>query len=166
MEAYIGAARVEDHYNTGLLYEKVQMHPIEVPWIAPGMTRVRPDASGSRGGDWQWADEMADTIHRAYVDSDLPIEREEPWVRLFRQMKERIRKASQEHTAAMLLLDQMSERFQDALVHVDRTGYIHLKDARVFTPGRKGMPGVGMLWRGRLDAVSGWSLGTLGHEEI
>lgn len=39
--------------------------------------------------------------------------------------------------------------------------YIHLEDARVFVPGVSGMPGNGLLWRGRLTEVDGWSLGAL-----
>ena len=39
------------------------------------------------------------------------------------------------------------------------TLYIHLRDAAVYAPGGPPLPG--MLWRGRLAHVSGWSLGVL-----
>jgi hypothetical protein len=45
--------------------------------------------------------------------------------------------------------------------------FIHLCDARYWTPGSTislPSPG-GMLWRGRLAQVSGWSLGTFGASE-
>jgi hypothetical protein len=38
-------------------------------------------------------------------------------------------------------------------------GFIHLRDARVFAAdGQSELPGT--LWRGRLDQVSDWSIGT------
>lgn len=43
-----------------------------------------------------------------------------------------------------------------------RYGYIHLRDARIMA-GPASLPTTGgMLWRGRLSEVSGWSIGTLG----
>lgn len=38
------------------------------------------------------------------------------------------------------------------------TQYIHLQDAAVHAPGQPPLPG--MLWRGRLAHVSGWSFGS------
>ena len=40
--------------------------------------------------------------------------------------------------------------------------YIHLRNARMFVPGQKPLPSKGMLWRGKLADVSGFSLGSLG----
>jgi hypothetical protein len=40
--------------------------------------------------------------------------------------------------------------------------FIHLRDARIITPS-EAMPTQGMLWRGRLTEVSGFSLGTWAH---
>jgi len=49
--------------------------------------------------------------------------------------------------------------------HISR-GYIHLKDACYFTPGKKPMPSTGgMLWRGKVAAVDGFSLGTFSYSE-
>lgn len=40
--------------------------------------------------------------------------------------------------------------------------YIHLMDCRTFTPGNQPIPtNGGVLWRGRINAVSGFSLGQL-----
>jgi len=57
------------------------------------------------------------------------------------------------------VIDKVPEHARDALAAADRTELIHLEDARVFQPGYPGMPGNGMLWRGRLAEISGWSLG-------
>lgn len=37
------------------------------------------------------------------------------------------------------------------------TGYIHLRDARTFSPTGQSLPGT--LWRARLTEITGWSLG-------
>jgi len=43
-------------------------------------------------------------------------------------------------------------------------GYIHLRDARIYAPGQGGIPSNrGVLWRGKLNAVSGFSIGGLDH---
>jgi hypothetical protein len=61
--------------------------------------------------------------------------------------------------------EKLPERVQQTLGANDHTEYIHLADARVFHPGQPGMPGNGMLWRGRLKDISGWSLGLLAVTE-
>lgn len=38
--------------------------------------------------------------------------------------------------------------------------FIHLMGAKVFMPGQPPMPTAGMLWRGRITSVSGFSLGS------
>jgi hypothetical protein len=41
-------------------------------------------------------------------------------------------------------------------------GFIHLMDARVFTPGRQPLPeNQGVLWRGKLNAIDGFWFGEL-----
>jgi hypothetical protein len=57
------------------------------------------------------------------------------------------------------VIDKVPEKARDALAAADRTEFIHLEEARVFQPGHPGMPGNGMLWRGRLEDIAGWSLG-------
>ncbi len=43
--------------------------------------------------------------------------------------------------------------------------YIHLVNARCFSPGGQSLPGNrGVLWRGKINAVSGFSLGSLSAE--
>jgi hypothetical protein len=43
--------------------------------------------------------------------------------------------------------------------------FFHLKDARVVS-GAVSLPAEGMLWRGRIDRVSGWSLTPLVDEDV
>lgn len=40
--------------------------------------------------------------------------------------------------------------------------YIHLRDAKVFAPGQQPLPANGLLWRGKLAAVDGFSYGIFG----
>lgn len=43
--------------------------------------------------------------------------------------------------------------------------YIHLRNAKIFTPGQSAIPGNrGMLWRGRISEISGFSIGSLSSE--
>lgn len=40
-------------------------------------------------------------------------------------------------------------------------GFIHIKNARIYSPGQSGMPSNrGVLWRGKLNAISGFSIGS------
>jgi len=112
--------------------------------------------------NWQWAEEMASKIQSAYDAADLPPGQADSWTMPFRKLKESLQASAREHSAAMGLLDKVAERYQSALVQVDQTGFIHLKDAQVRTPEAPGLPQNGMPWRGRLEAVSGWSFGDLG----
>lgn len=42
--------------------------------------------------------------------------------------------------------------------------FIHLKNARIYSPGQGGMPSNGgVLWRGKLNAISGFSIGSFGE---
>lgn len=40
--------------------------------------------------------------------------------------------------------------------------YIHLKDAQIYAPGQNPIPQKGILWRGKISAISGFNLGRLG----
>lgn len=40
--------------------------------------------------------------------------------------------------------------------------YVHIRDARFYTPGNNGLPtNRGVWWRGRLSQIDGWNLGVL-----
>jgi hypothetical protein len=57
------------------------------------------------------------------------------------------------------LFNELPENAKKAIAESDRTEFIHLKNARVYDPGYPGIPANGMLWRGRVREISGWSLG-------
>ena len=42
-----------------------------------------------------------------------------------------------------------------------RIGYVHLKNAKILTPGQKAMPNDPIWWRGRLSSIDGFFIGTL-----
>ncbi len=45
---------------------------------------------------------------------------------------------------------------------VIRIAYVHLRDAVIFNGAQRGIPtNRGVFWRGRLDAIDGWCLGTI-----
>ena len=95
--------------------------------------------SGSR-----WWDELADTMQQV---STLPAD-ERGFAAMFRERAAR-------------------EQEEDAATAGPTlpTLYIHLRDARVYTPGQPGLPGNGMLWRGRLSEITGWGFGRFGEPE-
>jgi hypothetical protein len=44
----------------------------------------------------------------------------------------------------------------------EQTSYIHLRDARIFAPGQSSLPSnQGVLWRGKLSSVDGFSMGKM-----
>lgn len=46
-----------------------------------------------------------------------------------------------------------------------RAAYIHLRDARYFAPGQAPIPtNMGVLWRGKLSEVDGFSIGNMSKE--
>jgi len=61
--------------------------------------------------------------------------------------------------------DFMAEIYEEQRDDADdrRIVFIHLKDAWLFTPGAP--PLLVGEWRGRLDAIQGWSIGTYSEQE-
>lgn len=58
--------------------------------------------------------------------------------------------------------------FKDRLAIYDeqpgviRIAYVHLRDAKIFNGGQRSIPtNRGVFWRGRLDAIDGWCIGTI-----
>ena len=59
--------------------------------------------------------------------------------------------------------DEIGSDFDQAVDAPYVVTYIHLRDAHVFAPGGGYLPSnAGLFWRGRLESVDGWSIGTLG----
>ncbi len=85
-----------------------------------------------------------------------------PWATVFSAKAEGLRAQLGEASAAEQAVEDLADRFAAAVYQVGQTGLIHLKNARVLTPGSgAGIPGNGMHWRGRLTEVSGWAFGLL-----
>jgi hypothetical protein len=81
---------------------------------------------------------------------------------VFRKYGEAMRTRRDEHDAMREAAEDFPQRYTDALRDADRTEFIHLREARVYGAGANPLPGNGMLWRGRLSDVAGWSFGLLG----
>ena len=54
-----------------------------------------------------------------------------------------------EYLAARDAMQGLSDRYQRLLDESERAGYVHLREARVFSPGDPPLPGNGMYRRGR-----------------
>ncbi|WP_425245822.1 hypothetical protein [Streptomyces sp. NEAU-NA10] len=79
----------------------------------------------------------------------------------FKSWEDAVLEGKAEEEAALSASEGLAPRYQDAIRDRDTTVFIHLRDARVFQPGQKGLPGNGMYWRGRICEVTGWSFGKL-----
>jgi len=59
------------------------------------------------------------------------------------------------------MLDQYSQIYSAPPEDGAQPSFIHLKQARVFSPGQTPMPSNGgLLWRGRISNVAGFSIGS------
>jgi hypothetical protein len=115
--------------------------------------------------DWQWFDEVEHAARAAFtVHTGGSIDDEHGgWAGLLRGVSEMLVRDREEHRAAQSVIGGLSERYRRVLAGENRTTYIHLGEARVFTAGVSPLPPGGMHWRGRLSEVSGWSFGHLGE---
>lgn len=66
-------------------------------------------------------------------------------------------KAVKYFTSARDIYTQMNEEG----VEISPPQYIHLREARIFTPGQQPIPTEGTWWRGRLACVDGFHFGSL-----
>lgn len=70
--------------------------------------------------------------------------------------------ADMHRKAAEDLRSEFGDDFKAAFGAPYVATYIHLRDARVYTPHGSVPRNEGIFWRGRLDSVDGWSIGSLG----
>lgn len=112
---------------------------------------------------WKWFDEVAHASRAAFtVHTGGSIDDEHGgWATLFQGVSESMMQAHDEYAAAKDAVQSLPERYQQRLAQIDPTYFIHLREARVFSPRGGGLPASGMHWRGRLSEVSGWSFGLL-----
>jgi hypothetical protein len=112
---------------------------------------------------WQWFDDVEHASRAAFtVHTGGTVDDEHGgWATLFEGVGESLMQDRDEYAAAKDAVDSLPQRYQQRLAHIDPTQFIHLREARVFSPRGAGLPGNGMYWRGRLSEVSGWSFGLL-----
>jgi hypothetical protein len=63
------------------------------------------------------------------------------------------------------IAEQVKPELQDESSTEISTNFIHLREATVHAPGTDGYL-LQPFWRGRLDHVSGWSIGNYGHKPL
>jgi hypothetical protein len=120
--------------------------------------------SGTLIPDWQWFEDVERAARDAWVASGGDPEAEQAGIPgLVSAMgRDTLVNKRDEYLAARDAMQGLSDRYQRLLNESERASYVHLREARVFSPGDPPLPGNGMYWRGRLSEVSGWSFGLLG----
>jgi hypothetical protein len=108
---------------------------------------------------WQWFEENQKII-RSSDPEDLP--EEASFGQIFSYFRENSLSRRKDLWRARQALEKLPQSVQQIVTIDDRVQYIHLADARIFYSSFDGIPSSGMLWRGKLRDVSGWSLGLLG----
>jgi hypothetical protein len=112
---------------------------------------------------WQWFDDIEHASRAAFtVHTGGSIDDEHGgWATLFKGVSQSLRQDRDEYAAAKDAVQSLPQRYQPRLAEISPTRFIHLREARVFSPQGAGLPNNGMHWRGRLSEVSGWSFGLL-----
>lgn len=59
------------------------------------------------------------------------------------------------------LVEEWKQNYQGPIEGDNNAAYIHLKDARICLNGEQLTPAPGMLWRGKINAVTGFTIGLL-----
>lgn len=107
---------------------------------------------------WQWFEENEKTI-RSQDPADLP--EENSFGYLFGYVRSGVLSRRDDQQKINEMIEKLPESVREYITVDDRTDHIHLANTRFFQAGFGGIPANGMLWRGRLREVSGWSLGLL-----
>lgn len=116
--------------------------------------------SGKVISHWQWFED----VHALGLEAARHMGRnpdDEPGYEvLFGEFSKQIGEYAKEVAAAKEAAKGLAERYQKVLAEPDTVEFIHLAEARVYSPGSPGgLPGNGMYWRGRLSEIVGWSFG-------
>jgi hypothetical protein len=112
--------------------------------------------------NWAWFTGIADQYRVATIRDgrDPDDEGELGLGQIFKEQGESFAAAGAEDRQAKEATESLPVPYRQAIASVAPTSYIHLRNARIYTPGQPPLPANGMLWRGRLSEVSGWTLGT------
>ncbi|GLX10678.1 hypothetical protein [Microbispora sp. NBRC 16548] len=118
--------------------------------------------SGEVIPNWLWSQAVQEAHREARFKLGENVRREaQGWEILFENLRDQFVSRRDEIDATREILDNLPERYQTAILETDETTYIHLKDAKVYSPGQGPFPANGMYWRGQLSAITGWSFGLL-----
>ncbi|MEU9978521.1 hypothetical protein [Streptomyces sp. NPDC051014] len=115
--------------------------------------------TGTLVSNQTWFDRQADLIRAGsgMQDDEVGLHT------IFEGWRDRNREATAEDKQVEDALKdiELPHRFQQAIDETaQQAGYIHLAKAR-YVVQQGFVPAEGMLWRGRLDAITGWSVGEL-----
>ncbi|MFF4210882.1 hypothetical protein ACFYZE_16285 [Streptomyces sp. NPDC001796] len=124
------------------------------PWLV--LTTGGLVISGQLIPNWLWFETYEKELE---TPSD-----ENPWAYFFSSFKDTLKEEKEEQDKAEAAAESLAPRFQQAILEATTTGFIHLRKAKVFHPGQSPLPANGMLWRGRLIDIAGWSFGRLGGD--
>lgn len=123
------------------------------------LTLAGSSVSGRVIPNWQWAQQMGAQLVESYRRAGGDPTNEAPgWAELMQIAQRAMEKGRDRRLTENDV--NAGEQGKEADSEPDPpTPFIHLRDARIFIPGQEGMPGNGMLWRGRLSEIVGWSFG-------
>ncbi|WP_329413590.1 hypothetical protein OG802_24230 [Streptomyces sp. NBC_00704] len=124
------------------------------PWLV--LTTGGLVVSGQLIPNWLWFESYESEISAQDEDN--------AWTVYFSSIKDSIKEQFEEQRKAEVAAESLGVRYQQAILDVQDTAFIHLREAKVFSPGQKPMPANGMRWRGRLVDIAGWSFGKLGAD--
>lgn len=120
--------------------------------------------SGKAIANWEWFEDVEQLCKDSWIASGRSDTGEHGWAEFFKLGKEGMLQGRAESQAVNDVIENLAQRYRDALVDVDRPTHIHLRDAKAFpSAGASPIPVGGTYWRGRLADVSGWSFGLLGE---
>lgn len=118
--------------------------------------------SGKVIPNWEWFEGVEQLCKDSGIASGGPDTGNQGWAEFFKMGKEGMLQGRSEARTVQDVIQDLAQRYRDALLDVDRPTYIHLRDARAFPAGGASpIPTAGTYWRGRLADVSGWWFGAL-----
>ncbi|WP_371781684.1 hypothetical protein [Streptosporangium subroseum] len=118
--------------------------------------------SGQVIPNWLWFQSIQENHREARLELGNNLSEEaQGWEIFFENIRNQFIARRDEMDKIQEVVDSIPERYQSAILDADETAYIHLKNAKVFSPGQNPLPGNGMYWRGQISAVTGWSFGLL-----
>lgn len=124
------------------------------PWLV--LTTGGLIISGQLIPNWLWFESYETDIAAQSEDN--------PWGFFFSAYKDTVKDDREEQEKAETAAEALGPLYREALSGaIPSTGYIHLREAKVFQPGQSPIPANGMRWRGRLNEISGWSFGRMGE---